>query len=250
MPPVTGRHDISTVQDKGGNPVKRKTVLLFFATMLILSCTRSWQYVSLESLVTPETSPSAEACKNCHAEQYKTWKENGHGDAAKMGIIGIEALRQCGACHENTTGHAEDPEAVRPTNPEDMSRTGQNMVCGKCHYNQELFGSNAINPHDRHGLFMSVGFEGKKKQISCLDCHSGHRGGSEMLVTLKAHICYRCHKAAIITMGIFQPLNYITFGKACQACHSVHGSSAGRQWVRMGTGVCIICHFAGIAIVK
>jgi len=230
--------------------MKRKFVLLFIAALLIFSCTRSWQYEPLESFIPAKPSPSAEVCKECHTAQYDTWKKNNHADAAKMEIISVESLRQCGACHENTAAHAEDPISVKPTNPGDMDKSGQNTVCGKCHYNQELFGSDAINPHDRHGLFMSVGFEGKKKQLSCLDCHSGHQGGSEMLVTSRAHICYKCHKEAILTMGIFQPLNYITFGKTCQACHSVHGSSTGRQWLRMGTGVCVTCHLAGTALVN
>ena len=50
-------------------------------------------------------------------------------------------------------------------------------------------------------------------------------------------------------MGIFQPFNYLTVGKMCQACHTVHGGSASERWGRMGVGFCVICHFAGVALV-
>ena len=130
-----------------------------------------------------------------------------------------------------------------------MNKTDQNTLCGKCHYNQNLFRGSTINPQDKHALFMSVGLEGKKQQIACLDCHSGHKGGTEMLVTIRAHICFTCHKSAIVTMGIFQPFNYLAFGKFCQACHAIHGGSGTAQATRMGIGVCVICHFAGVALV-
>jgi hypothetical protein len=70
-----------------------------------------------------------------------------------------------------------------------------------------------------------------------------------VLVRIKAHICFECHTSAIVTMGIFQPFNYLTFGKMCQACQTVHGGSASERWGHMGVGFCVICHFAGVAIV-
>ncbi len=69
-----------------------------------------------------------------------------------------------------------------------------------------------------------------------------------MLAGARAHVCFRCHKTAIVTMGVFQPVNYLTFGKACQACHTVHGGSGLAKVARMSTGVCVVCHFGGIAI--
>ena len=70
-----------------------------------------------------------------------------------------------------------------------------------------------------------------------------------MLVRIKAHSCYERRTSAIITMGIFQPFNYLTVGKMCQACHTVHGGSASERWGRMGAGSCIICHVTGVALV-
>jgi predicted CXXCH cytochrome family protein len=232
---------------------KRIFVALFPAVVLSLvaaGCARTWQFSPIESYRPPENLPPASSCQPCHQSEYDSWGKTRHASAVHMTIVPVKELRECGACHDDIAAHAADSTVKPGTTPAKLSKTEQNTVCGKCHFNQDIFGSGAINPGDKHALFMSVGFEGKKQQLSCLDCHSGHKGGSEMLVSMKAHICFTCHKAAIVTMGVFQPLNYLTFGKTCQACHAVHGGSSGAQAARMGTGVCVICHFVGVALVN
>jgi len=230
--------------------VKKNKHLMFLLVVLIMAgCARTWQFTPLESYRPAEAVPAASACQACHKSQYDSWKKTRHSDETRMAIIPINELRECGACHEDTAAHAANPAYKPGTTLARLSKTEQNTLCGKCHYNQDLFGSRAINPQDKHALFMSVGLEGKEQQIACLDCHSGHKGGSEMLVSIKAHICFTCHKSAIVTMGIFQPFNYLAFGKACQACHAVHGGSSTAQATRMGVGFCIICHFVGVALV-
>lgn len=154
-------------------------------------------------------------------------------------------LPVCGACHDNLATHADKPDVVVPSVLTELEKTQQNNVCGKCHYSQDLLGKKAINPHDKHALFMSVGFEGKKRQISCLECHSGHKGKGDMLHGIKAHTCFKCHKEAIVTMGIFQPLNYLLAGKVCLGCHPPHGGTAKDMVARMATGIamtCVPCH--------
>ena len=227
----------------------KKVILVSFILLVIIGCARTWMYHPIEKFRPVGTVPPASVCQSCHPDQFGAWKKNRHGDESRMSRVPVAELRECEACHQNTTAHVADPQAKAPAKIAKMTKTEQNSICGKCHYNQELFKGRAINPHDKHGLYKSVGFEGQKQQLSCLDCHSGHQGKSEMLVRIKAHICYKCHKGAIATMGIFQPFSYLTFGKACQACHAVHGGSKGAQWARMGTGVCVICHFVGVAIV-
>lgn len=221
-------------------------ILLLFT----VSCARTWKVTPIDSYRPSRNVPPAEQCRTCHQSEYDSWKKTRHSSETHMTVIPVKELRECGACHDNIAGHAAD-FAVKPgTSPAKLTKTEQNTLCGKCHFNQDLFGSSAINPEDKHALFMSVGLEGKKRQIACLDCHSGHKGGAEMLVSMKAHICFTCHKEAIVTMGIFQPLNYLTFGKTCQACHAVHGGSSGAQAARMGAGVCVVCHFVGTAVVN
>jgi len=42
-----------------------------------------------------------------------------------------------------------------------------------------------------------------------------------MLVSITAPVGFTCHKEAIVTMGVFQPFNYLFFGKTCQAYHMI-----------------------------
>ena len=228
--------------------MQKKIVLAIICSLVLFGCARTWDYPRLENLPNTEAVPPATVCQQCHEDEYQAWKKTEHAEPDRMAIISRPELRECGACHQISARHVEDPEANPPKSIKSFSKTEQNNICGKCHYNQQLFGYKAINPHDRHALLASVGLEGRKKQLSCLDCHSGHQGHSDMLVKIKPHICFKCHTEAVVTMGVFQPFNYLTFGKACEACHAVHGGSASAQWGRMGVGVCVICHFAGVAL--
>lgn len=227
----------------------RAFALLGLACLTVWGCARTWKYTKMEDLRVDGPAAVSTDCKDCHEGEYASWKHTRHGDATRMSRVSVESLRECGACHESLPAHSADPQASAPPSLGQLGKSEQNAVCGKCHFNQELFGRRAINPGDRHALFTSVGFEGWKKQLSCLECHSGHQGKSEMLINIKAQVCFRCHKGAIATMGIFQPINYATAGKACQACHSVHGGSAAARWTRMGTGFCVVCHYVGVALV-
>jgi predicted CXXCH cytochrome family protein len=222
--------------------------LVVFVAAAVAGCARTWQFTPIDAYLPTEQVPQATVCRPCHQAQYDTWASTRHGSGTHMAVV-PEGLRSCGACHSNVAAHAANP-AVRPgSSPAKLSKTEQNTLCGKCHYNQDLFKGSAINPRDKHALFMNVGFEGREKQIGCLDCHAGHQDRANMLRSIQAHVCFSCHKEAIVTMGVFQPFNYLFFGKACQACHTVHGGSAASQATRMGVGFCIVCHFAGTALV-
>jgi predicted CXXCH cytochrome family protein len=238
-----------TFNNSGAHIMKTNDAILFLICLILAGCARTWQFSPLESYQPSVAVPAATSCQTCHKSQYDSWKKTRHASEGRMAIVPINDLRECGACHDNIAAHAADPSNTPGTKIAGLNKTEQNTICGKCHYNQNIFGKRAINPQDKHALFMSVGLEGKEQQIACLDCHSGHKGGSEMLVSIKAHICFTCHKSAIVTMGIFQPFNYLFFGKACQACHAVHGGSSTAQATRMGVGFCVICHFVGVALV-
>lgn len=217
--------------------------------LLVAGCARRiWQFQPIESFKPGEDIPSAMVCQPCHQTQYDSWKKTRHSSATHMAVIPFPGLQACGACHAKLAAHAANPTNDHAVTPAGMTKTEQNTLCGKCHFSQELLKGDAINPTDKHGLFADVGFEGHAKQIACLDCHSGHKGGSNMLAAMQAHICFSCHKEAIVTMGIFQPFNYLFFGKACQACHTVHGGSGGAKAARMGLGVCVVCHVVGTSL--
>ena len=230
---------------------KVKSRISVYAAIALISiagiftgCDRHWDYPDAKSLDTGLKPTDPEACQVCHADNYEAWKKTAHSVARRMDRIPAKSLRNCNTCHAEVAEGGESTCPSSMANPEKLSKTGQNSLCGRCHYNKEIFGSKAINPHDRHGMFMDVGFEGRNKQMSCLECHAGHMGKSAMLRNIKAHACFRCHKEAIVTMGVFQPVNYVAFGKACQACHTIHGGSTAAKSTRMGVGVCVVCHYS------
>jgi predicted CXXCH cytochrome family protein len=217
----------------------------------VAGCMGTWNYASIADYKVTTAAAPADKCKICHAEAYRSWGLNAHADGKTMERIPHETLRQCGACHDLLDKHIASPEVTTPVSIPSMSKSEQNRLCGKCHFDKLLMNNKAINPGARHGVFMSVGYDkdNYKRQIACLDCHSGHATKGEMLNSIKAHVCFSCHKEAIVTMGIFQPFNYLAFGKACQACHTVHGGPTWSQAARLGIGTaaiaavgCLPCH--------
>ena len=230
--------------------MKRSVILFFLLAIIAAGCARTWIYQPLDSFRPPEGVPPATVCQPCHQPQVDSWKRTRHAGEKYMAKVTVAELRECGACHDRLAAHAADPGGSRPRHITSLTKTERNTLCGKCHYNLQLFGNDAINPHDRHALFANVALEGQPKQIACLECHSGHLGKSDMLVRIKAHICYECHTSAMFTMGIlFQVPNWLANGYMCQACYTVHGGSATARWGRIGVGFCIVCHFVGVAIV-
>lgn len=240
----------SSAWKKSCSPTNKIGVATALLCLTLANCSpRVWDSPNLESYRPSGTLPAAATCKECHESEYNTWSKTLHSNKNHMAPVPLQELHECAACHQNITEqHAADPAKSLPSNPAKLDKTKQNEICGKCHFNQKILGKKAINPKDRHAVFMDVGFADRKKQIACLDCHSGHKGKSEMLKNIKAHVCFTCHKEAIVTMGIFQPLNYLMFGKTCQACHAIHGGSTASQSIRMGVGFCVVCHFVGVAL--
>ncbi|MEI6971005.1 MAG: cytochrome c3 family protein [bacterium] len=225
----------------------KRTASYILAILIGAGCssTGTWQYTKLDSLPVEKTVPAATSCTECHQPEYETWKKTDHSDAESMKKITVTQLLECGACHDNLAAHLETPDKATPTDLAKIDKTALNQVCGKCHFNKELMGWDAINPNNEHGFITSVGFEGKEEQLSCLDCHDGHSGKRNMLEGIQAHTCFKCHKSAIVTMGAFQPLNYVAAGEVCTACHAPHGTSKVGQAGRMATGVtlvCVACH--------
>ncbi|HPR65066.1 MAG TPA: cytochrome c3 family protein [Thermoanaerobaculia bacterium] len=221
--------------------------LCSFAMVWMAGCSSmgKWDYVPMKDVSVESEVPSASVCVDCHTRQHGTWNKTDHSDPKKMAKIPHPELRECGACHEGLSAHVQNPDLGTPPDLSAMPKHDQNHLCGKCHYNKDIFGQKSINPLNRHGLFMSVGFEGKKRQLSCLDCHEGHGTHADMLKTIRAHTCFQCHKEAIATMGIFQPFNYVTAGKICLSCHAAHGTTTAGHVSRMTLGLagtCIACH--------
>jgi hypothetical protein len=124
----------------------KKTVVLFFLLLIIaVGCARTWICQPLETYKPTEAVPPASVCQPCHQAQFDSWEKSHHAEAERMVKIPVPELRECGACHDGLAAHAAEPDK-RPASVTQMSRTERNTLCGKCHYNQMLFGGDAINP--------------------------------------------------------------------------------------------------------
>ncbi|MCE5252545.1 cytochrome c3 family protein [bacterium] len=222
----------------------RKLILLYaFMLAGVMGCSRAWVAPEITG-VPPKNIPDPDRCGLCHQAEYNSWRKTVHATTPRIAAI-PELPGGCAACHANVSSHIGNPDTVKPPHIPSLSGTDKNLICGKCHFNREIVGRKAINPRDRHGLFLSVGFESKAVQLDCLQCHRGHGGKSDMLRSMRANACFKCHKEAIITMGVFQPVNYLAAGKACFGCHTAHGGSAPGKLARMTVGIgvtCVICH--------
>ena len=228
--------------------MRTRYLFIPIAIIPILGCASSWEYRPIEKYAVDSQVSAPDKCRDCHEDEYGAWQKTVHADSLRMNVIPVKQLRGCNVCHQNLLPHSENTEEASPPSISKMTKAEQNQVCGKCHYNHDLLSSKSINPHVKHGLFMSVGFEDREETISCLECHAGHTDKKHMLHRIRAHTCFKCHKEAIVTMGVFQPLNYVFSGKVCSACHTVHGASTASMCSRMAVGtslICLICHFPG-----
>jgi hypothetical protein len=227
--------------------VLKSRALICLCALVLTGCSASGQgtHPKLAEPSPATSGPRAARCIICHKSEYETWKASPHGDAAAMAAVSRAQPRECGECHDDIAAHFASPHESRPPVIATLSKSDANRVCGRCHFSGGMPGKKAINPRHRHGLLTSVGFEGRKRQLSCLDCHRVHGGKGDMLRGMHAHTCFKCHREAIVTMGVFQPLNYAAAGKLCTACHATHGAStlghAGRMIVGVGA-TCIVCH--------
>lgn len=232
--------------------MKNLFILYFglFAVITVCGCASNSLFSFKRPLMPPPAS--IQSCTDCHSDEYATWSRTAHASAKEMKKVPTGTDRLCGACHDVPSAHPDAPDENKPASIATKTKTEQNAVCGKCHFDSSIVGWKDIDPKGRHGLFMSVGLDEKyKTQLSCLDCHEGHGKHADMLVTSRAHLCFTCHKEAIVTMGIVQPINYLTFGKACFGCHSPHGGSTAKQWTYTAAGTyltvisaCNACHIS------
>lgn len=225
---------------------------LLGASCWLCGCATAWKDL-LGRPYLPEPPGKISACADCHSNEYNTWSRTKHASPTNMKNVPVGNGEYCAVCHVVPAGHEDDPEASKPADIAQQTKTEQNELCGSCHGDRDIVGRHTVDAGGRHGLFMSVGLDATKykEQLSCLDCHKGHGEHDDMLVTMRAHVCFTCHKEAIVTMGIAQPINYVTFGKTCFACHSAHPRDTWKQWVYTTAGTyatvvlaCNACHIS------
>jgi predicted CXXCH cytochrome family protein len=215
--------------------------LLLLGALIGCSDTATKNYEPVAGPPAGQNTLGATRCIKCHEKEYANWVQTAHADGRLMREGSTGQPQQCAVCHDNLESHLVHPNRNKPQDIDAMTKSAQNRLCGACHFDENRVGHNVINPQLDHGLFSSAGFEGKAHELSCLDCHDGHGDHDHMLESSQANLCFKCHKSAILTMGVFQPVNYLAGGKLCTACHPPHGATKAGHAGRMTVGVAAVC---------
>jgi len=186
------------------------------------------------------TYVGAEACKDCHEDQFKTWEHNPHHgaqiDANPTGKkeVECESCHGPGSAHVEAAGDKDNPGFHTIRNLKTMRPEDAAAVCVTCHRTSEQFHWKS-SMHARNG-------------ITCVDCHGVHQPkdpGGQMLLQ-KANgteLCVKCHveKRGEIAHVAHMPLREGEM--TCADCHNPHGSP-GPHMIRgvSNNDLCESCH--------
>lgn len=172
----------------------------------------------------------ADACKECHQDQYATYVKSIHG---KKAIPGSPAAGEtCEACHGPGGKHAEEGggKGWMISFGKQAGSAQKSAPCLKCHENsKEMISWNT----GRH----------KVSGVSCDQCHTVHSGALHGLKTGEPYLCISCHKDVRNQLKR-QSHHPVTEGKVkCTDCHTAHGGFGNKMVKADSTpDLCYKCH--------
>lgn len=174
-----------------------------------------------------------EACKACHANEYKAWENSAHWKTT-LNVKEGPSHQACEACHGAAASHVADPtDTSKLFLFTKASAKDINARCLECHAGgtQHMNALNSIH---------------SKNDVSCTSCHSIHHSETKefLLVKSQPELCYSCHlaKKAEFEMPFHHRVNEGLI--QCTDCHNPHGTEGPHQ-VRMAStqdAVCFKCH--------
>ena len=215
-----------------------KRSLVFALALLLASAASLLSARGLRSQ--PEAKyVGAEACKQCHEEQWDLLMKSPHGRAVidpkvVADQVGCESCHGPGSRHVEAAGDKSDPGFATVRNFKTVAPAAASAVCTTCHSTGDQFYWEQSN-HSRAG-------------VGCLNCHSVHHpkniGAGPMLNNADVnHLCIGCHreKRAALARSAHMPLREGSM--TCNDCHNPHGSPAEHQ-LRAATpnDLCLKCH--------
>lgn len=182
----------------------------------------------------------AEACKDCHEDQFKTWEHNPHHgaqiDSNPTGKkeVECESCHGPGSLHVEAGGDKENPGFHTIRNLKTMSATASSDVCVTCHRTAEQF-------HWKSSMHA-------RNRVACVDCHAVHSpkdpGGQSLLSADGTNnLCFRCHGDKKTQVVHVSHMPVVEGGMTCADCHNPHGSP-GPHMIRgvSNNELCESCH--------
>ena len=201
----------------------------------------------------PEDIEAGELCKDCHEDYESGLVGTVHAPAMLPHKLEIG----CISCHSGAAGHVEDPKVGNIANPGTMAGGAVLAVCTQCHQPHMQLDNTGFDPHVSEGL-------------SCLSCHSVHKGEQGLLLDDETQFCGGCHQGVVgqFTRNSNHPLT--DNAVSCISCHDftenlepafAHGASANcaschpmeggpylyehdatSSFAAEGSGGCVSCH--------
>ncbi|MFA6498017.1 MAG: DmsE family decaheme c-type cytochrome [Desulfurivibrionaceae bacterium] len=176
-------------------------------------------------------APSAESCKDCHADQFTSFMKSRH---AKGAITGPNGTGACLTCHgPSMAAHLEKGGGKgtgafafnKKADPE--AKAAQ---CLTCHSDSKHLALWESSKHRSAGL-------------SCDSCHSGHSSLAKNLKMPQTELCFSCHKDIKSEAGR-QSHHPLKEGKiSCSDCHDPHGSFSSKSLKGDSVNeLCYKCH--------
>lgn len=221
----------------------------------------------------------ADACKECHQDQYASYMKSIH---SKKAIPGSPAAGQaCEACHGPGGAHVEKgggKESIvvfdKKTDPRKRS-----ALCLNCHENSKDLISWSTGKHKttgvscdqchtvhsaaRHAIKTSetqlclpchrdVRNQVKRQshhpmeegKVKCTDCHTPHGGFGDKMIRADStpDLCYKCHTEKRGPFAFEHP----PVAENCNTCHQAHGSNHNNLLTSKPPQLCQACHNTGL----
>ena len=172
--------------------------------------------VSFTRTITAAKYLGAEACSQCHADEYASWQKTDHSFFLKLGLSGLRSHRPgCYRCHSvgmNTSNLAFDADGVRVTSPDNDGfgnvadelgwEQPADLTAGE--WNHAVAGEDTTAKVGSHNLNLSGtawdALPDSLKALANIQCESCHGPGSEhngnkakIGKSLDNGVCARCH---------------------------------------------------------
>lgn len=167
---------------------------------------------------------AGDMCVDCH-EEYATGLK---GTAHALAVLPHKLEMSCISCHSNAAAHVEDPKIENIGNPASMEKGGVLEVCTQCHQPHLELDNIGFDPHINEGL-------------SCVSCHSVHKGLGGLLLDDKTEFCSHCH-TAVMNQFIKTSNHPLTDNAvSCISCHDFIGKLE-PAYAHGNSANCASCH--------